>query len=243
MSPRGHEDWGVSSSALNAAPDLPGAEIAARLGALSLYDQTGQLLFASGFERGLVEWVSNLGGAGASVALLASGTFLGAYCARLTGGSDGTQLAEVVKDLPRPFLTRWGLEARARFGQSGGIWRLLFRRYDGTNEHRHEIRLDLLTGNLTLLQADGTYATIAAALSFARGGGIYHPAKLVVDLDNDAYVRLGVGTQSLDLSAYSGRLTADAQLDYIAVNISCISRAGFNDVIDIDSVIVTQNEP
>lgn len=243
MSPRGHEDWGVATGAQNAAVDVAGSELAARLGALSLYDQTGQLLFASGFEHGLVEWVGNTGGTGAAVTLLASGTFLGAYCARLTGGSDGTQIAEIVKDLPRPFLTRWGLESRGRFGQSGGTWRIMFRRYDGSNEHKHEVRLDLLTGNLTLLQADGTYATVATALSFQRGGGIYHPAKLVVDLDNDQYVRLGIGTQSLDLSAYSGRLTADTQLDYIAVNVSCLSRAGSNDVIDVDSVIITHNEP
>lgn len=243
MSPRGHEDWGVSATAQNASPDLPGAEIAARLGALSLYDQTGQLLFADGFEHGFAPWVPQFVGTGAAVTLRTDGSFLGGYYARLTGGSDSTRLAGLIKDLPRPFLTRWGLEARSRFGQVGGVWRLVFRRYDGTNLHQHEVRVDLSTRDVTVLQADGTYATVATALSFVVGGGIYHPSKLVVDLETDAYVRLGFATVQIDLSAYSARLTADSQRDYIALDITCISRAGFNDYIDVDSVIFTQNEP
>lgn len=241
--PRGHEDWGVSATAVQAAPDLPGAEIAARLGALSLYDQTGQLLYADGFEEGLAPWSAFAGGAGAATTVIAGRSFLGGYSVRLTGGSNAEQQASLAKNLPRPFLSSWGIESRATLQSAGGEWLMDIRFYDATDEYRYEVRVNMASRDVSVLVAGGGYVTVGTALSFNQGPDIWHPMKLVVDLVARAYKRLVFGPFQIDLSAYTPRVQASASRGYIAVTVACISRAGLNDFLDVDSVIVTQNEP
>ena len=241
--PRGHEDWGVSTSALNASPEIPTAELAARLGALSLYDQTGQLMFADGFELGLAPYSLNPQGTGASIVLVAGKSFLGAYSAKLTGGSDGLRYARLSKAFPRPFLTRWGVEARAVLNSAGGDFMVNIRRYDGTNEHKWEVLINLTSNAISVLQADGTYATVVANSGYQHGPYIWHPLKLVVDLDGGGYVRLGFATLQLDLSAYSASLTASSNGASIDSDVGVNSDAGANPVVELDSLIYTYNEP
>lgn len=243
MSPRGHEDWGVSSAAVQAAPDLPGAEIAARLGALSTFDQTGQLLFADGFEWGFTPWVSQTAGAGATLTLDGALSYLGGYSAKCTGGSDGNRYAGVTKDLPRPFLSRWGLETRAVLASAGGQLMVRARHATGSLVHTYEVRVDMASGDLTLLQSDGTYVTVRAGALGGQGSAIFHPIKLVIDLVATKYVRVTLDDVALDLSAYAARDTVDASKPFVGVDVFCLSRAGANDVLNLDSVIVTQNEP
>ncbi len=241
--PRGHEDWGVSASAENASPDLPTAELAARLGALSLYDQTGQLMFADGFEHGLAPYSIDTQGTGTAKVLTAGHSFLGGYSLRLTGGSDGLRYARCSKNFPRPFLTRWGIEARVVLPAGAGQLHVDIRRYDGTTEHKYELLLDLTTQGIRVLQSDGSYATVTTNANYNNGPDIWHPLKLVVDLDADAWVRLGFATGQYDLSTYSHRDTPNASASYIAMTIGVDSDAGANPEIELDSVIYTYNEP
>lgn len=243
MSPRGHEDWGVSSSAVQASPDTPAADLAARLGALSLYDQTGQLLFADGFEHGFAPWTQQTSGLGASIVLTAGKSFIGGYSARATGGSDGNRYAGVTKALPVPFLSRWGLEGRATTQSVGGEFSLSLRHHTGSHLVHYEVRFDMATTALKVLQSDGTYATVVSSSNVDQGIDIWHPFKAIIDLDNRTYIRLLFDDQRVDLTAYSPQVTVNTDQKHIGVDIFCISRAGQNDLIDLDSVILTQNEP
>ncbi|GAI79944.1 unnamed protein product, partial [marine sediment metagenome] len=71
---------------------------------------------------------------------------------------------------------------------------------------------------------------------------LFHVFKLVIDFENNKYVRLIINNTTYDLSSYNLYVDDAVGEKYANALISLRSRKDYNDVMYVDNVIFTQNE-
>jgi len=240
---RGHPDWGQATptETISLVADL--GELAVRLGALSVYDRGGNVVWADGFEFGLSPWLPQTDGTGALVEIVSEPTYSGESACKLTGGSDGWARAGVLKRIRPPVLGRFGAELTFSIATPNDNVEIRIQHNDGVNRRRYFIKLIESTDELQYLDADGNYQKFAEYILANDDAYLFHTCKAFVDLENHEYVKFMINQQSYDLSGIACETVADTTNPRLEVTIYVTSRAGSNDVIYVDNVIITMNEP
>ena len=222
-------------------PDM--GELAARLGSPVIYDRRGEVVWLDIFNNGLANWLVVESGTGASVKITATDTDLGPYAAKLTGGSDGAREAALIRRFPITSLHKVGFEVSVYYTSTSFDYiQMDLIRYDGTNQHEATIRISTPA---TQEYRDSAAALIGFATKdvLASTKPIYHNLKLVVDMDNDEYVRFLYDDVEYDLSGIAIRVQASAAQAQHYAQFSVHSDSGQNDIVQVGRVIITGNEP
>jgi hypothetical protein len=219
------------------------AELAARIGALAVYDRRGQVIWWDRSLGGLSPWIVAVSGTGAFVHVKTDPSYFGPYCMELRTGSDGGLVARISHQFSTAEVNRWGLEAAVNFATEFDEFRLELTRFDGTQGHNAFLAIDRTAGEIQFLKDDGTYQAVAALSDPVDLYGIYHHLKIVGDFAADKYVRLLYNEVEYDLSAYSLRLAAAPDIAQQRVTLRHLGRSGQNDKALVGSVILTVGEP
>ena len=219
------------------------AELAARLNSPVIYDRRGKVYFIDSFEFGLSLWETDVDGTGAAVALTPTPTVYGGYSVKLTGGSDAGQYA----------LIRWrrGTLPGGKIGMGSSFcipasvdnFHIALRVYDGTNRYLGALRYEDGADNLEYLSSANVWTVLAAAVLPPRDVNVFSLWKLVIDAPNSLYTRALFNDQEIDMSALALRVTADVVDPHVWCEFRCSSRAANNDVVYVDSVVLTASEP
>lgn len=219
------------------------AELGVRLGALSTYDRTGQVIFADGFDYGLGPYVVTGSGLGHSETLDASFPEATPYSAHLVAGSTLFCLADIYKVFSPPEVNRWGMELGVSLYTNFSQFRMELYRYDGVNEHRARVYLDEAT---TTIQVEDDAAGLVDLYNLGHsfiGSGEFNHLKLVADFDTDKYVSVLFNEHRLDASAYAITVTPNAALPGQIAKGRLIGVAAENDECSIGHMIITVGEP
>lgn len=123
------------------------------------------------------------------------------------------------------------------------LLRWLIYYYDGTNRNQGQLRYDPDSGDWEIRKADGDFETILEGYELRTGSSTWHEVKLVVDFENDIYLRLLVGDHEVDLSEYGLYVTAAADLKGVVVLFAAFGSVDVSEACYLGSVVVTQNEP
>lgn len=231
----------VKTKAVYVLDDM--AELAVRLGSPDLSDRRGDVLFATDFRDGLSGLEYNLEGEGASLALETGHQRSGAYCLKLTAGSDGLRRIEVWANAPATALSSRGIEFAFSVGADLERWEWWIAMSLGGLERTAAIRYDHVNSLVEYADVAGTWVTLAAPVSLWATDWCEHTAKMVADFSTLTYVRFILDREVyslVDIPIYHGGALA-ARSDFYQVRM--VSTIGNNAVGRLDSFIGTQNEP
>lgn len=239
----GTPDWGVTAGAVTTFQLTDLAEHAVRVGSVDSFDRRGDVLFIDGFEDGLNKWIDDFVGTGAAVAQSNAQARNELYVARLTAGSDGNRYAEIQHRQALPSLSPLGVEFSFHRSATIDNLELRFHVFDGTNRVRFQVRWRDADEDLQYYDSAGVYQTFATGVTLLGALTLFHTAKLVVDPSAQEYSRFILGRRAYSLANIAGRVDGAAGGDYSQTFIRNTGRAGVNDIVDVDDVILTQNEP
>jgi len=90
---------------------------------------------------------------------------------------------------------------------------------------------------------DAGWVTVLSDFVLQQGAGAWHNVKLVIDTENETYVRLLVDREVVLLTSYSLLKSASDHLGQLEVRVTTFGSAASHEAVYLDSVIVTQNEP
>ena len=236
-------DYGRLSAQATVFPVTDLGELAARLGSIVSHDRRGDVIWLDGFEDGLDKWQPTTSGSGAAVDLSTSRARNGLFSARLVAGSDTNRLAQIRRFLPFPSLSAFGLEIS--FGPPTTIDSLLLTLEinHGASRVQFQVRYRDTDDDLQYRDSVGAYITFATDITLIDTNRIFHTAKLVVDGRLGQYLRFIWDNTEYDLSGNAGFTVAPLTVARMDVIIDLVGRAGQNDIVYVDDVIITQNEP
>jgi len=219
------------------------AELAVRLSALSSIDRLGDVFIFEDFSNDLGFAYTYASGVGSSVNVSSEKWRSKGFSLKLvTGGVVGAYSKNLIHT-PYPNLSKWGTENWFLcFSDVDWIHICIILR-DGTNNYEYSLKVDVTNEKLYIKNDSDDWTEILSDIKIINSAYLFYVIKMVVDLENNKYVRLRLGNQSVDLSSYTpyivaGDLTPELLIDFVVYS---------NDVDDatcyLDNVIITQNEP
>jgi hypothetical protein len=218
-------------------------ELAGRLGSIVTHDRRGDVIWLDDFEGGVEKWDFLGSGTGYAHAWSAERSRSGAFCCKLTTGSDSNKYITMTHRNPYPVKSKIGFEFSGAWDDLTGEVIFQVELFDGATQYTSRIRMDL--ANLKFYYLDGVagYTEFYDAALFDEDDHLFNTFKLVADFENELYSRLIINNTAFDLSSYPIYKTAAATLPYLNAYVWLITDLAENKVAWIDDVILTQNEP
>lgn len=241
--PHGKPDWGVdwTPRTVYGLEDL--GEHAVRTGSIHLFDRRGDTITLDSFEEGLGQAEIVIDGLGAAVALIGSRSRQGAFCVKLTAGSNLTQLAGLRYRRGLPVSSRLGLEFSFTIAAETNYWEWSILHYVDTAVWTSTVRYDYVNSRLEVWDDVLGWHIFQTEVYLHRHDQSWHTGKLVADLRNRQYVRFLLDENEWGLSVYAPVETVVPAAYALYWQGTHVGNAGQNPSAYMDSVILTQNEP
>jgi len=245
----GFPDYGIGAPDKTIYSTLDVGELAARLGSIVTFDRAGNVIFMEDFESGLNKWWMALsGGGGDAIVLTNEKARSGAISCKVTTGAVAGNREQLSHYTAVPVPSKVGIEVSFTLGppEIESI-EMQILSDDGTNLKWARFRL-IRAGvgssvqTLQYRSSGGVYVTFGTVKLYPSVN-YFVPAKLVIDLVNNTYVRFVIANYSFDLSASpiavgpSFLTPGTTSFDIFVEN-----RAAGNHSLYLDDVIITQNE-
>ena len=241
--PHGGPDYGVGAPKATVYRLQDMAELAVRLGSIVSFDRRGDVVWLDDFEDNIAKWDVSVIGGGSSAALSTDRPHSGNKSAKLTCATGTSPEVQLVKMFPYPILSGVGFEVAVCGYTSFDYLLADIVLANGTTITTARARYNPVAQTLQYLGADGNYHTIDTGVALVTGYNLYNRIKLVSDLAAGKLNRLLYNERSYDLSAYTAYTGASSAGPYLTVVIKVVGHTGDTDVVYVDDVIVTQNEP
>ena len=217
-------------------------ELAARMGSIDTYDRRGSIVWMTDFESGLQGTVLGTDEGESEGYVSSARSFHGAFSLKLDPSDKKDSYVEwrrIVYFLPAGMV---GFEVSLSLDERPDNLHFIIKSYDGSHSLGARMNYYTATGNWEIRKADGKYVTILSGFKLQYSTSSWHPVKLVVDVENERYVRALIGRNSIDLSDYGIIKTEADDLAQAEVGIACYGSAPAHAPIWIDGVIITQSE-
>lgn len=248
--PRGFPDDNQQSNPLGQTV-VDNAELAARLGAKTTIQRSGQVIYSTDFRDGMAEWGTSVVGA-ATVNLLANRGIISQECVRLYAGVLAGEIASMTKRMPIIDAPSAAIEFYFDMAMDGlthaGALRFLLE----IDWHQKKYEFSgLLVGNTNNLELDYEDAggaphvlTIHLPMVLKENSipPYWHYVKLTVNPENERYKSIIIDDVAYDLTPYfhhgkgltfPGQISATYSYTY----------TGTTAYIYIGSTVITINEP
>ena len=231
----GSDQWGQSLRVGNA--DLVG-----RLGSPITWDWRGNVLYMHDFSTGYGPCFTAITGTGAAIAIGPERGGYGGYAVKMTAGSDGTRLARVQLPIGVNPGARVGVAARFSIYSNTGYVRLMLERWGDPSSPVGYAQIDVANKVLQVYDNTPGWQTLGS-VPVGLGSFTYSWLKLVIDQDTGKYERVLYNDAYYDASAYTCSASGTAVEGTMAVSVSNYGREGSNDIVYLDQLVLTVNEP
>lgn len=236
-------DWGAQSAQVTVHEITDLGELAVRLGSIVSHDRRGDVVWYDEFECGLDKWEVSAVGTGSAAALSTDRAHNGETSCKLTAGSDSTRRSECLHRLAIPAYSLWGFECAFNLSSSLDYLDKIVALDDGVNLVLFVLRWDRAAGELQYGASGGGYTTIATIPHPLADDTLFHVWKLVVDLSKRTYIRAILNETEYDLADAAAAVAGTVGAVSLSVKERVTGRSGQNDIVYVDDVILTQNEP
>jgi hypothetical protein len=218
-------------------------ELAARMGSVVTYDRRGEVVWFDKFGSGLSPYRTFTIGGGGSVTMRVDRVSYGNYSCVLIANAGSSSGSGIKRGFSFTRNDVCGCEMSISPDTSNSKIRLTIKDYYNGSGKQFWVELDLLalTYGITL---DGVTTTVLGSISnLVNAEQIFTLVKLVVDFENNKYVRLLIDRDEVDISQYSGSTFATVFPNSSQLLIQITNQASaFADTF-IGHVIITANEP
>lgn len=241
--PHGTPDWGhVGPKSTTYGLDDMG-ELAVRLGSPVTYDRRGDVIWMSAFDVGIGDVFPREGVAGDDISLYVGYARQGPYCVRLTNNNISGSRCSVTKYIPYPVAAGIGFEYSFSLSADVLYLRNAIAGNDGVRNHYGWVRYNHVDKTMEYLDENNAWQTFATGLMLEVSVIIVHTMKLVINFDEQKYVRCLLDDQEYDLSEYSYRVVGGVETQFLAGEVRLWAVANDTESLDVDVFILTQNEP
>lgn len=219
------------------------AELAARLGSPVIYEQSGRVQKIETFEQGLSQWLLSRSGAGADAVITPEHFHSGGYSVKMTGGSTlehRIQISHSQGSFPRG---KVGLAVAYSAPAPIDRIELELRVFDGTLVHYVRVKLDDVNNKLFVYDDTPGWQEVGVANIYTYYAYRFHFVKITADIVNDIYGALRYNQQEIDVSAYALDTALNNMPPRIDILLWVYSNDGDNDIVYMDDVILTVEEP
>jgi len=240
---RGQPDYGLYTQTPVASGISDPGEAAARLGGINVYDRRGWTVWMDDFELPELRWAAFSSIGSPDPVLSTDDRWMGAQSVYFATVAGVIQFSELIKSLPLIRRGRVGFEFFIRL-ETHGVGRFHFPIdiYDGTNLSEAALSLNV-EARIVSIQTPLGIIPIATDCFRILPNTLWTPIKLVLDMDTDKYVRLIVGPDEYDISAYGMVVGAPSTEKHIQINPVLDGDATDDQHAYFDNFILTQNEP
>lgn len=241
--PRGQPDYGLYTQTPVASGISDPGEAAARLGSINVYDRRGWTVWMDNFEAPVLKWTSSRAGAGVAPLLVTTDAWMGVQSVYFDTPAGALNLSTMSKHFPLLRLGQAGFEFWIRgYTRTAGYFRARFDINDATNHTRAELQIDLQADTVSIVTPAGVIV-IAIGLFPDLVFLPFIPIKVVIDMDNDNYIRLLVGSNEYDISAHALVTVGISTARYITTGFQLHPDIAEDTYVWLDNFILTQNEP
>lgn len=217
------------------------AELAVRLGSISIFDRRGDVIFMDDFELPNTHWdVASVGSENYTYPSTIESRS-GCQSMRMRTGAVADQYTMFSRLFQLFVLSKVGLEVSFAIHGNGGNFSIEFSRYYGSLRYRAVCRYLSTTPALTILTPTGEQTIDTKELYLSTDA--FHTMKLVADFPNDKYERLLVDDGEYDISAYDLATAFNSEAEHLGIYIRLDSLAAAATAVYVDDLILTQNEP
>ena len=186
----GHADYGVGAplATVHSLSDM--AELAARLGSPVTFDRRGKVLWLDDFEGGVEKWTAGSNPAGGSLEWSSESSKTGRFCAKLTLPAMIGGQAYMTCHLAYSPTATLGMEASfALPSEDVSSLQLTMLVTGPTLTRWAALRYSVPVRKLYYADQGGAYQELEPAVRLGTGANFFHTMKLVMDLDEQQYVR------------------------------------------------------
>lgn len=223
--------------------EVGNAELAARLGSPVSYDRRGQVISLTDFSQGWGIWRTLATGDDATIVLDPTTFYSGGYAVKCTGVEPDASSAYLFTRIPVLPVRTVGISVFFAIPGTAKELDLVIQYDDTVNRPQGRCRYDLTTGVLDIVNSAGAWVEVADSITIDNNKETFNYMKLVIDGDNDTYVRMLFNDQEIDLSAYATQTLATVDYSHLYLGVWAFFRAGEADVFHLDCPVITINEP
>lgn len=239
----GTPDYGITNGRQTTYQVADLGELAVRLGSPVIFDRRGDVMWWDDFECATNRYDGELGGTGAALSRVTTRAHSGAYSYQLTAGSDGTSLCEFIGSEPALVRSKVGMSVMMNLPGTISRFQVIIESWDGVNGHLAVLIWDGIANTLSYMTAGSVQVVFATAVNLPVNLPTWCAFKVVADLEDNVYVRAIVNNVTYPLPGIALDIYPDARPARVDFAVRLVGRAGYNDVVYIDDLVLTQNEP
>jgi len=231
----GSDQWGQSLRVGN-------ADLSVRLGSPVTWDWRGNVLYMHDFSTGYGPVQKTAHGTGAAVDLGPERAGFGGYGLTMTSGSAEWDYAQCRLYVGSNPSKRIGIAARFAIDDNTGYVQVHVEHQVGAGSPYGSLWVDVANSQLQIYLAAGGWTNVGAVVVNTYGY-TYCWLKLVIDQDTGYYERALYNETEIDLSAYPCPTLSSSYVGSIMASFVNYGRTAQNDVVYLDQVVLTVNEP
>jgi len=231
----GEDQWGQVLKTGN-------SDLAARLGSPVTWDWRGSILYAHDFSTGYGPVIPQTAGTGAAIALGPTYGGFGGYALKMTGGSDGSRYARVQVSVGANPCARLGVTTRFSISTNTAYVQIQVIRQKGVGSPWAYGRIDVANEQLQIYTDTPEWQNVGA-VPVNLSAFTYGWLKLVINQATGYYERIMYNDLEFDVSDYQYYTVETAIEGALFAEFQNTSRSGNNDVVYLDQIILTVNEP
>ena len=218
------------------------SDLAARLGSPVTWDWRGSLLYSHDFSRGRGPIVATTDGTGGAVALGPEYAGFGGYALKMTSGSDSDAYARAQLSVGANPSPRVGVAYRLSIDGAGDNIEVMVERMQGAGSPWAFARIDIINEVVQVLDDTSTWRTLGT-IAINLTATCYSWLKVVINQATGYYERVMYNEQEYDASAWEYPVISPDNNGTLLSQLTWFGRVGHNDVLYLDQVILTVNEP
>lgn len=240
--PRGTPDWAQVAPQDLLARVLDDAELAVRLGAASIFDRRGSVVYADDFSHGINRYAVISQGSDTFARISHRDSLLSGYSLRCNTGSTGGEQAGASVSVPLITDTPIGIEALFASASQDIRFNVGLQVHNGTSLLEYLMRWDRNSDDLEVKTGVSTFTDVDTDLDHFVGVHAWAHLKLVIDPAAETYLRGRVGQDLFDLSALSPATLPTTGGPGVAGRVACDSSQASADDGFVGLVVITVNE-
>lgn len=219
------------------------AELAVRVGAVPSIDRLGDVIFIDSFESGLGKWAVDTFEAIHTVEISGDIYKTGGFSCKLINVASIQEYCGAACGTSFFLGDKIGFE----FSFAGDIYgkkiKISIGIYDGENLLTGEVVLDIVGKTLSYYNAAGAFIVFATGIKVVQNEYDWNTWKLIMDIDDEKYVRLILNQYVYSLVDILLNKTAYSSAPFISSRFYMMQTQTVATTLYIDDCILTQNEP